>query len=278
MAPPNQRTQCTRTVALLVALVLVVAACGDDDDESSDTTTGGNGADGGGTEVETITDGELKVCSDIPYEPFEFEGDGPGGYTGFDIELINTVAQFADLELAVTDVPFDGILGNLEGGGCDVVASAVTITEERAQQVDFSDPYFDAEQSLLVKTDSDVAALPDLAGASIGVQSDTTGQTYANENAPEGAEVRDYGGADELFAALEAGDIAAILQDFPVNAYRATQDDSVEVVERYQTDEQYGFAVRKGNQSLLTAINDGLQTARDDGTYDDLFGTYFGES
>ena len=262
-------------VATLAVAALALGACSSDDDSadvSTDSTAAGSAADA----PETIEAGTLTVCSDVPYEPFEFEGDGPSGYTGFDIDLLAKVAEPSNLELSVSDVEFDGILGNLEAGSCDVVASAVTITDERAEQVDFTDPYFDADQSLLVKTDSDIGGLDDLEGATIGVQSGTTGETYANDNTPDGAEIKGYDGADALFAAIEAGDVDAILQDFPVNAYRATQDESLDVVEQYTTDETYGFAVKKGNDSLLTALDDGLTQVRDDGDYDTIYEQYFG--
>lgn len=94
------------------------------------------------------------VCSDIPYPPMEFEGEGPRGlpYTGFDIDLLDAMAAELDANLEVLVVGFDGILGNLAAGTCDIVASSVTITDERAEEVDFTDAYFDADQSLLVKT------------------------------------------------------------------------------------------------------------------------------
>lgn len=267
-------------LALLAAAALLVAAgCGNSDDgdsSSGDETT--TTVEGGIATPETITEGTLAVCSDIPYEPFEFEGDGPSGYTGFDIELLAAIAAQMNLELSVTDVEFDGILGNLAAGNCDVVASAVTITDERAEEVDFTEPYFDAVQSLLVPVDSDVTALADLAGQRIGVQSGTTGESYANDNTPDGAEVVSFDGADALFVALESGEIDAILQDFPVNAYRATQDDGVKVVEEYPTDEQYGFAVEKGNTQLLDALNEGLAAVRESGQYDTIFASYFGDS
>lgn len=265
-------------LAALAVALLALAGCGNSGDDSS-ADGGGTDTGDGETSIETpptITAGTLAVCSDVPYEPFEFEGDGPSGYTGFDIDVLDSIASEAGLELSVSDVDFDGILGNLEADTCDVVASAVTITEERAEQVDFTDPYFDAEQSLLVKSDSGAASLDDLAGSTIGVQSGTTGEAYANDNTPDGAEVRAYEGADSLFAALESGDVDAILQDFPVNAYRATQDDSVEVVESYPTDEQYGFAVKKGNTELLDALNEGLGLIRESGQYDTIYESYFG--
>lgn len=264
-------------LAPFAVAALALAACGNSDDSS-------DGGDDPPAEGEaaieappTVADGTLTICSDTPYEPFEFEGDGnESGFTGFDIDLLDAVAARMGLDIAVIDVEFDGILGNLAADNCDVVASAVTINDERAQEVDFTEPYFDSEQSLLVKGDSDIADLESLAGEQIGVQSDTTGQAYAEENAPEGAEVRAFDGADSLFAALESGAIVAILQDFPVNAYRATQDDSVEVVETYTTDEQYGFAVKKDNFEVVEALDAGLAAVREDGTYDELYEEYFG--
>ncbi len=94
----------------------------------------------------------LKVCSDIPYPPMEMEGEGPRGlsYTGFDIDLLDAMAATMDAKLEILAVGFDGILGNLAAGSCDVVASSVTITDERAEEVDFTEPYFDADQSLLI--------------------------------------------------------------------------------------------------------------------------------
>jgi ABC-type amino acid transport substrate-binding protein len=230
------------------------------------------GDDGGGD------DGALRVCSDIPYPPMEFEEDGE--YTGFDIELVREIANRLDRELRVVRQPFDGILLAVAGGECDLVASSVTITEERAEQVLFSEPYFDADQSLLVRAEDEerYATLDDLAGRTIGVQLGTTGETYAQENTPEGATIdgRESGGAD-LFLALESGDVDAILQDYPVNAYRAQQDDSMVVTETYPTGEQYGFAADQDNQELIDDVNRQLEAIREDGTYDELYEEWFGE-
>jgi len=256
-----------RLAALLLVAPLVVAACGSDDD-------GGGGAGG----VGTLKDGELLMCSDIPYEPMEFEGEGPDGlqYTGFDVELINAVAKESDLKLKIKAVLFDGILGNLAAKDCDVAVSSITITDERKEQVLFSDPYFDADQSLLVTKEGGVKALDELTDETIAVQSGTTGADYAEANKPDGATVKAYDDTTGMFGAIASGDVAAVLQDFPINAYRATKDDSVEVVETFKTDEQYGFAVRKDNTALQTALNDGLEKVRGDSTYDDLYEKYFG--
>ena len=96
----------------------------------------------------------IKVCSDVPYAPMEMEGEGPRGlaYTGFDIELLDAMAAKLDSKIEVLDVGFDGILGNLTAQTCDVVGSSLTINAERKKEVLFTEPYFDADQSLLVKT------------------------------------------------------------------------------------------------------------------------------
>ena len=267
-----------RLLGLLLPVAVLFTACGDDDDTTTDATgSPTTEADGGTVSAPEglVSEGALTVCSDTPYEPFEFKDDA-GEDTGYDMDLLRAIAVDADLSLAVIDLPFDGILGSLEAGDCDVVGSAVTITEERAEQVDFSDPYFDADQSLLVPADraSELTTLADLAGGSIGVQSGTTGEAYANDNDP-GAEIKSFEDSDGLFAALAARDIDAILQDLPVNAYRATQDDEVVVVETYPTGEEYGFAVKKDSEELLDFINAGLATLHDDGRFDEIYGTYF---
>lgn len=274
------RSSRSRLLLLPLAAALVLGACGDDDDTGDDGATEGTEPT---AEVAApdglVSGGELTVCSDTPYEPFEFEGDD-GEQTGYDIELLRAIADDAGLDLEVADLPFDGILGSLAAGQCDVVASAVTITEERAQQVDFSDPYFDADQSLLVRAEDEgtYATLADLAGQRIGVQSGTTGAEYAQANAPDGATIVDYEDSDGLFAALTSGEIAAVLQDFPVNAYRATQDDRFAVTETFPTGEQYGFAIAKGNASILDFVNDGLARLHEDGRFDEIYDTYFGGS
>ena len=270
-----RRQHYIKLLAFLTAGALVLGACGSDDNKnetSGDTDSGAKSAN-----VDTVSSGKLTVCSDTPYEPFEFQKDGKD--VGYDIDILRAIASDNDLDLEVKDLPFDGILGSLAAGDCDVVGSAVTITPERAKQVDFSDPYFDADQSLLVKAaDKDkYAKLDDLAGQTIGVQSSTTGETYAKAHTPKGATIKSFDDATGLFGAIASGQIAAILQDLPVNAYRATQDDSVVVTQTSPTGEQYGFAIKKGNSGMLDMVNSGLKSLKDSGKFDDIYATYFGK-
>jgi polar amino acid transport system substrate-binding protein len=286
------RTTWRMLLALLIVFGFVASACGDDDEsaDTGDTTTteGTSGTTSGGTgttvdlaSLGLVSEGTLTVCSDIPYSPFEFEDEeGSGQYTGFDVEVVEAIAADLGLEVAWKDSVFDTILASVAAGDCDMVASAMTITDERKEQANFSDPYFDADQSLLVRAEDEekYGSLEDLAGQTIGVQSGTTGETYANENKPDGATVKSYEGGEDLFLALESQEIAGALQDLPVNNYRALQDDKFVVVESFPTGEQYGFAMSKDNTALLDAINGGLASIREDGTYDEIYASYFGES
>ncbi|MEX2505137.1 MAG: transporter substrate-binding domain-containing protein [Egicoccus sp.] len=264
-----------RAAAAFAALALALTACGDDDGGTAEGETDGEAA----AELDLVADGTLTVCSDLPYEPFEFEDpDSDIGYSGFDIELVQAIAATADLEVAVVASGFEALTSgtSMATGDCDMAASAMTITPERAENVEFSEPYYEALQSLLVPADSDIASIGDLGdGVTVGVQSGTTGEMYATDNV-DGAEIRAFENPGDLFVALDAGQIDAILQDLPVNAERARGDDNVEVIEEYDTDEEYGFAFEMDrSDELVQVVNDGLAEVRDDGTYDELYDKYF---
>lgn len=264
-----------RLAALLSVTVLAFAACGDDDDSDTETEDGDEGA----AAEEEEERGTLTVCTDAPYEPFEFEEGGE--WTGFDMEIMREVADRMNMDMDVTVQPFEGIWLAPAAGTCDIVASAMTITDERSENALFSDPYFEADQSLLVTAENEeqFASLDDLEGEVIGVQSGTTGEDYANENAPDGATIQGFDEEGPIFLALESGDVAAVLQDLPVNGWRSVQSDGELVVtETYTTGESYGFAAELENTELIDGVNAALTEMRDDGTYDDIYADWFGET
>ena len=122
----------------------------------------------------------------------------------------------------------------------------------------------------------DTLDLADLSGRNLGVQTGTTGEAYAQENAT-GADIVSFDNPGDIFVALEAGEIEGVLQDIVVNADRLLSDDSVTLAETYPTDENYGFAVKEeGSEDLLTRVNSALETLRDNGTYDDIYNDWFG--
>jgi polar amino acid transport system substrate-binding protein len=221
----------------------------------------------------------LTVCTDSPYPPFEFEDpDAPSGYSGFDIDLMQEVADRLGLELAVVNIGFDPIESGvaMAADECDIAAAAMTILPERAENITFTDPYFSADQSLLVKGDSGISSLEDLAGERLAVQTATTGERYAQDNAPEDTEIVSFENPADLFTALDAGDVQGVLQDLPVNSERAREDDTVEVIDTFETGEEYGFGARlEGKEALVDEVNRILQEMRDDSTYDEIYDRYF---
>lgn len=259
-------------VALLaIVATLALAACGDDDDDD------GGGAATTGTDqaqqLDTIKAGTLTVGSDIPYEPFEF-GRAPE-YEGFDIDLVNAIAERLGLETSFQKTPFDTIFRNLAQGRFDMVASATTITEERQQTVDFSNPYFQANQSLIVQEGSDIQGVEDLEGETIGAQLGTTGADYAQDEIEGTESVRTYDVVDDAFQALQAGQISAAVIDNGVALHAAEEQEGLEVVEEIPTDEQYGFAFAKETDALTEAVNGALDEIKQDGTYAEIFRKWF---
>ncbi|MBW3562324.1 MAG: transporter substrate-binding domain-containing protein [Actinobacteria bacterium] len=279
-----------RLLALIAVLALAFAACGGDGDAGDEASPGeidtatdtetSTEDDGQAADLGLVTEGVLTVCTDSPYPPMEFEEGGE--FTGFDIELMREIASEMGLDgIEVINAGFEPITSGaaFASDQCDVAAASITITEEREQNVDFTDPYFEADQSLLVKKDSGFSSLEDLAGERLGVQAGTTGATYAQENKPESTEIVEFDDPGGLFPALESGDIGGVLQDIVVNQGRTFEDDTVEVVETYPTEEEYGFAVaEEGSDELLSAINEALAAVQDSGTYDEVYDEFFPEA
>ena len=228
----------------------------------------------------TIKTGTLTICSDTPYPPFEYDDSAsPIGYSGFDIDVISAIADRLDLKVALVVTDFNALQSGvaLAAGSCDLGVSALTITDERKENIDFSAPYYDSLQSLLVHTSSPVKTLADMSGMRIGLQTGTTGEIYANKNAPKDASLVSFPTDAEMWLALQAKQVDALLQDFPVNYQHVKDDPAYTIIDSYDTKEQYGFAAAKGQKAaLLKAVNDQLKAIRKDGTYDTIYDKYFG--
>ncbi|MCA1687149.1 MAG: basic amino acid ABC transporter substrate-binding protein, partial [Actinobacteria bacterium] len=199
---------------------------------------------------------------------------------GFDIDLMNEIAKRADLQVEYKNVTFDGIIPGLGNNLYDASISGMTITEEREQQVDFSDPYFNADQSLMVRSDSPIKSVDDVGDGTVGVQLGTTGALKAEELKQQGeinGEIRTFDTTPEAFSALENGQIDAVINDFPVSAYEAeTGGESLEVVQTIPTNEQYGVAFPKDSE-LVEPVNEALQEIKEDGTYAKIYEEWFGQ-
>ncbi len=232
-------------------------------------------------EVSLVEAGQLTVCTSLPYPPFEFEQSGE--VVGFDIALLDLVAEELGVDLEIIDTPFEGIQSgqDLNNERCDVAAAAMTITEEREAVLDFSDGYFDANQAMLVPADSPYTSLADVAGQRVGVQAGTTGEMYVTEqNEAQGLDldIVTYEDPATQQQALANGDIAAAVNDLPVWADFVDDNPDFIIGAEFDTGEEYGFAVRTGNSALLDVINDVLQQAREDGTYDEIYEEWIGQA
>jgi ABC-type amino acid transport substrate-binding protein len=255
---------------IAVALVLPVG-CSAGTEESFE-----GAAPGETTGPKKIVGGKITVASNMAYPPFE--SSPKGGPRGFDIDLMNEIAQRAGFEVDYENVHFDSILRGLNSDLFDAAISAMTITTERERQIDFSDPYFDADQALLVASDSDVQAIDDLAEAPVGVQAGSMGQIKAEElhDSEQIGEIMPYRTIGEAFAALEGGEVEGVIYDLSA-AHRKIAESGGEIkfVESISTGEQYGIAFPK-DSPLVDPVNQALAEIKDDGTYEKLYKKWIG--
>ncbi|MGH2692875.1 MAG: basic amino acid ABC transporter substrate-binding protein [Actinomycetota bacterium] len=260
------------SIVLLGALVaLLGTACA----EEAAPPTGGGGTESPAPQFTTIQEGVLSVGSCLDYPPFEsVEG---GDETGFDVDLTEEIASRLGLTVEWVRADFDTIFTAVAGGQFDMVAAASTITEERQEVVDFSEPYYNSRQALTVVSGSEIASTADIGdGHRVGVQRGTTGKDYAEENfEPLGAEIVSYPGGPDALRDLEAGNLDAVVVDEPATAEIIKDLPSLEIAEPIDTDEKYGFAFSKDNPELTEAANGALAEIIADGTYETIFGTYF---
>jgi len=247
---------------------MVLVACGGDDSDS-DTTP----AASGDVASELITDGTLSVGSDIPFPPFEF--GKPPDYEGFDIDLVNAIAGDLGLETEIQDTSFDTIFIDVSQNKFDLAASASTITPEREQVVDFSDPYYEAEQALLVPEGSDISTVEDLAGLTVGAQDGTTGEAFANDETNADS-VRGFPNGPAAIAALRNGQVEATIIDQPVAQDAIDKGQGgFELATTIPTGELYGLAMSQTTPALLAAVNESLASMKTDGRLNELYQKWF---
>jgi polar amino acid transport system substrate-binding protein len=218
-----------------------------------------------------------KVGLNAEYPPFE-SVDASGNIVGFDPDIISAIAERAGFGVELVNTRWDGIFVALQSGEFDAVISAATIKPERAEIVDFSDPYFNAGQMIAVRIEDqeEITTVSDLDGLKVGVQLGTTGDMWLSDNTK--AEVVRYDEITLAFQALGNGDVDAVFNDGPTSAeiIQSNPELDATLVGEPLTDELYGIAVNKGKPDLLAMINEGLAAIRADGTYDETYDKWFG--
>jgi polar amino acid transport system substrate-binding protein len=219
------------------------------------------------------------VGTDAAYAPFESQNE-KGEIVGFDIDVVQAIAAKAGIQVKFVNTPWEGIFNTLQQGDRDMVVSAVTITDERKQTMDFSDPYFDAAQLIAVKETSKVTKFADLKKLKVGVQTGTTGDEAVSKlMGKTSTSIKRFESTPLALKELESGGVDAVVADNGVIAHYVANNPGGKfktVSDKEFVPEQYGIAVKKGNAELLGKLNQGLAAIKADGTYNQIYAKYFG--
>lgn len=271
------------TMCMAAAMMMGLTACGSSGSASTsaettkvtETTTGEANTEGESSTAENASGkGVLKVGSDCTFAPFEYEQDGK--YTGFDIELIQAMAKemgYDDVEIVNTD--FKGLIPGLTAEKFDVIASAMYVTDERKETIDFSDTYFPGGLCIMVQNDNtDITGPDSLNGKTVAVQVGTKSVSYLEENYPDVSRV-EVEQNSEMFLQLETGKVDAVVTGRPAAMVYAKESGKVKVLDQGLTEELYAWGVRKGDTELQDSLNAALKALKENGTYDKIKAAYF---
>ena len=260
-----------------VAAGAVLAGCGNSNATSTDSSSDAKSDEKKGMTL--IEDGKLTVVAELGFAPFEYMDEKTGEPVGFDVDVINAVAEKMGLTASyLPNQKFDTLVPIIkQGGKADVSIAAITITDERMESVDFSEPYLDSNQAIVVaKGSSETQETLNDASKQVVCQGGTTGDEWIGENLPDAVRVP----VDDVTAALtgvQTGLYQAMVVDLPVASYMLSQSFSdLEIVKEIPTGEQYGIAVSKDNPELTQAVNKALEDMKSDGTMKEIETKWFG--
>lgn len=216
------------------------------------------------------------VGTSATYPPFASE-NSQKQIVGFDVDVINAVAQKGGFKVRLVNTPFVGIFPSLVNGDIDLIVSGVTINERRKQSYDFTAPYFEARQLIAVPTSSTAKRLQDLAGRKVAVVTGSTGDDMASRAfGKTSANIRRFDTTPLIIAELAAGGVEAAIGDNGVIAYRVQEHKSLKTIDDPSLPKEYfGIAVKQGNAALRDTLNKGLAAIIADGTYAKIYRTWF---
>ena len=275
---------------LTLAMVLSLAACGGTDEETPDAATddtqteepagetAGNAVSTEYGDFTVVEAGKLHMSTNAAFPPYEMTTDD-GGFEGIDVEVADAIAQKLGLELVVDDMGFDAALTAVQTGQSDIAMAGITVTEARLEVMDFSDSYATGVQVVIVREDSPIQTIDDLANAEmIGCQAATTGYIYASDTPENGGYGEDHVTAYENGAlavmALVNGQIdAVIIDNEPAKAF-VEANEGLKILETPWVEEDYAIGFAKGNTGLLNAINAVMEELKADGTFQSIVDKY----
>jgi polar amino acid transport system substrate-binding protein len=216
------------------------------------------------------------IASDSAFAPFEFQ-DENNQYIGIDVDLLNRAAELQGFNIRFNHIGFSGAVQAVEGNQADAMIAGMSITEQRKESFDFSEPYFESGIQLAVKTGTtDIAAYEDLDGKTVGAKVGTESADFLEKNKDKyGYNLKYYDAADQLYDAVRVGAIDALMDDYPVIGYAIAQGQELETPIDRESGGEYGFAVKKGqNPELLEMFNEALAEMKRTGEYDEIVSRY----
>ncbi|HBP79308.1 MAG TPA: amino acid ABC transporter substrate-binding protein [Halomonas sp.] len=220
----------------------------------------------------------VNVATDPSFVPFEMLDPDTGEMIGFDMDIINEVAERAGFDVNLTTMEFSGIIPAVQTGSQEVAIAGITITDERAQVVDFSDPYYDSGLQIIVRADNEeVSSLEDLEGLSIATKIGSTSYDFLQQELGEDADITPYPGTADMYMALLGRNVDAVFYDAPNVAYfsQTRGEGRTKVVGPLYEGQQYGIVFHKGSE-WVEPTNEALASMREDGTYDEIYTKWFG--
>lgn len=256
LKPQNSRIETMKKQNLLafflcalLALTFVSSCCKKDEEV----------VDGGAP----VGKAKLVMATNAEFPPFEFKAED-GSFQGIDIEIMKAICEATGRKLVVEDIAFDSIIPAINSGKADCGVAGMTVTEDRLQNVDFTIPYYEAFQVIVVTKDSSIKGKDDLVGKRIGVQIGTTGDTLASDI--EGADMNRFSkGADAITALTQNKVDAVVIDNEPAKAFVAKNAEKLVILEEPLTKESYAMAVKKGNGELLDMLNTQIELMKSTG-------------
>ena len=265
----------------LSLLIGILAACGGSSstDSEQDDTEEAESATEEDVEAEGDSDGKVyTAATDNAYVPFEYLDEESGELVGFDIDLINALAEEAGIEIEIETLEFAGIVAGLGSGKFDIGIAGMTITEERKENIDFTQPYYEAGLILAVTEENvdEIQSIDDVDGKVVATRQGSTSQEYLEEKTDATPEA--FPEIVEAYQNVLAGRADAVLYDLPNVQYYSEKEAGGKLVTVGEklTGEDYGIGFPKGSE-LRDKIDDALTTLKENGTYDDIYEKWFGE-
>lgn len=225
------------------------------------------------TTAETGAKGVLVMATNAEFPPYEFREGGE--IVGIDVEIAKAIAEEMGMSLEIEDMAFDSIISAVQSGKADFGAAGMTVSEDRLKSVDFSIPYAAATQVIIVKGDSKIQGMEELAGKTVGVQQGTTGDLYVSDDEDLGiGKVERYNKGFEAVQALKQDKIDAVVIDTEPAKVFVAQTEGLMILDEAYTEEEYAICIKKGNAELLEGVNAAIAKLKESGDLQSIIDKY----